>query len=176
MSIRKRCLKYTCKITSISQGPMIEWFRIMSLIRGRLFTWPQISCELSRPFICYIFSDVAVNSIWYNTSYRMISQSIEGAKSVVRIFHLFWDFASFSAVFLSRGLSNCKAIRAFNHPILRLRDFTRSFDKTYYTILNRFPCILADRPEIPIYDSVMFLCQPKHLILGTTCDVDAIFG
>ena len=146
----------------------------MSFIRGQMFTWPTKSRELWRSFMCCIFSDLAVDSISHNTSYRMISQSLEGAKSVVRILQLLWDFAGFSAVFLSRGLPSCKARRASNFPIVRLRDFARSFDKISYTILNRSPGILAIRPERPIYDSVMFPCQPKQLIMGIICDVDAM--
>ena len=118
--------------------------------------------------------DVAIDSISHNTSYGMILQSIEGAKSVV--FKLLWDVAGFSAAFLSRGLPNCKARRASNYPIVRLRDLARSSDKASYTILNPSPGILANRPERPIYDSVMFPYEPKQLILGTICDVDGIFG
>ena len=92
--------------------------------------------------------DVAVDSISHNTSYGMILQSIEGAKSV--IFQLLWDVSGFSAVFLSRGLPNCKARRASNYPIVRLRDLARSSDKTSYTILNPSP-VVRELTGVPVH-------------------------
>ena len=51
------------------------------------------------------------------TSYRKISQSFKGARSVIKVFPSLWNLAGAS-----------KTIQAFKHPISRLRDIARSND------------------------------------------------
>ena len=71
------------------------------------------------------------------TSYCKISQSLEAARFVFRIVRSLWNLTDTSAALLPTSLSNFRAIRKFNQPISRIRDFTRSYDKTSYRILKR---------------------------------------
>ena len=69
------------------------------------------------------------------TSYRKISRSL--VKSRFRLFQSLWNLAGTSAALLPRCLSNFRAIRPLQHPISRLRDFTRFGGKTSYRLVNR---------------------------------------
>ena len=51
-----------------------------------------------------------------------------------------WNLTDTSAAVLSRCLSNFRAIGQFQIQISRHRDFTRSYNKTCYRILQRGPC------------------------------------
>ena len=68
-------------------------------------------------------------SISDKTSHFIISQCLEAARFVFRIVRLPWNLTGTSAV----------AMRWFKLPISRLRDFTRSYDKTSYRILKGVP-------------------------------------
>ena len=59
------------------------------------------------------------------TSYRKISWSLEAARFGFKLFQSLWNLAGTSAALLPRCLSNFRAIRPLQHPIPRLRDFTR---------------------------------------------------
>ena len=78
-------------------------------------------------------------SISDKTCFRKISQSLEAAKFVFRIVQSLWNLTGTSAALLPMCLSSSKAMRWFKLPISRLRDFTRSYDKTSYWILKRDP-------------------------------------
>ena len=71
------------------------------------------------------------------TSYRKISWSIEAARFVFSIVRSLRNLTGISAGVLPRRLSNFKAIRWFTLSTSRLRDFTRSQDKTSYRILKQ---------------------------------------
>ena len=73
------------------------------------------------------------------TSYRKISWSLEAARFGFKLFQLLWNLTSPSAAALPRYLSNFRAIRPLQHPISRLRDFTRFGGKTSYRLVNRGP-------------------------------------
>ena len=73
------------------------------------------------------------------TSYRKISWSLEAARFGSKLFQSLWNLAGTSAAMLPRCLSNFRAIRPLQHPISRLRDFTRSYEKTSFRILRRGP-------------------------------------
>ena len=73
------------------------------------------------------------------TSYRKISWSLEAARFGFKLFQLLWNLAGTSAALLPRCLSNFRAIRPLQHPISRLRDFTRFGGKTSYRLVNRGP-------------------------------------
>ena len=75
------------------------------------------------------------------TSYRKISWSLEAARFGIKLFQSLWNLAGTSAALLPRCLSNFRAIRPLQHPISRLRDFTRFSGKTSYRLLNRGPGI-----------------------------------
>ena len=73
------------------------------------------------------------------TSYRKISWSLEAARFGFNLFQSRWNLAGTSAALLPRCLSNFRAIRPLQHPISRLRDFTRFGGKTSYRLVNRGP-------------------------------------
>ena len=68
-----------------------------------------------------------------------ISWSLEAARFGFKIFRPLWNLAGTSAAPLPRCLSNFRAIRPLQHPISRLRDFTRFGGKTSYHLVNRGP-------------------------------------
>ena len=73
------------------------------------------------------------------TSYRKISWSLEAARFGFKLFQSPWNWAGTSAALLPRCMSNFRAIRPLQHPISRLRDFTRFGGKTSYRLMNRGP-------------------------------------
>ena len=73
------------------------------------------------------------------TSYRKISWSLEAARFGFKFFQSLWNLAGTSAALLPGCLSNFRAIRPLQHPISRLRDFTRFGGKTSYRLMNRGP-------------------------------------
>ena len=56
---------------------------------------------------------LGTDSISHQTSYRKISQSPEGARSVVRVFQLLGNLSGALALLLPRSLPKLKAIRTF---------------------------------------------------------------
>ena len=73
------------------------------------------------------------------TYYRKISWSLDAASFGFKLSQSLWFLAGTSAVLLPRCLSNFRAIRPLQHPISRLRDFTRFGGKTSYRFVNRCP-------------------------------------
>ena len=73
------------------------------------------------------------------TSYRKMSWSLEAARFVFRIIISLLNLTGTSAALLPRYLSNFKPMRWFKLSISRLQNFTRSYDKTFYRILERGP-------------------------------------
>ena len=73
------------------------------------------------------------------TSYRKISISLEAARFGFKLFQSLWNLAVTSAALLPRCLPNFRAIRPLQHPISRLRDFTRFGGKKSYRLVNRGP-------------------------------------
>ena len=88
------------------------------------------------------YKDQGPVSISDKTSYHKILQSLEAATFVLILLRSFWYLTDTSATMLPMCLSNFKAMRQFKLPISRLRDFTRSYDKTSYSILKAIfiPC------------------------------------
>ena len=86
------------------------------------------------------------------TSYFKISWSLEVVRFVFRIVRSLWNLAGTSAAVLS----NFKAMRKFKLRISRLRDFTRSYDKTSYWILKRGPDLRVPDLQISL----------EHRLLG----------
>ena len=78
-------------------------------------------------------------SLSCKTSYRKISWSLEAARFRFKLFQSLWNLAGTSATALPRCLSNFRAILPLQHPISRLRDFTRFGGKTSYRLVNRGP-------------------------------------
>ena len=75
------------------------------------------------------------------TPYHKISRSLEAARFGFKLFQSLWNLAGISAAALPRCLSNYRAIRPLQHPISRLRDFTRFGGKTSYRLVNRGPAL-----------------------------------
>ena len=94
--------------------------------------WPRIET---------MFNSVGQNYDLYSlsgkTSYLKISRSLEAARFGFKLFQSLWNLAGTSATLLPRCLSNFRAIRQWQHPISRLRDFTRFGGKTSYRLVNR---------------------------------------
>ena len=85
------------------------------------------------------FTNLGLYSLSRKTSYRKISWSLEAARFGFKLFQSLWNLAGTSASLLPRCLSNFRAIRPLQHPISRLRDFTRFGGKTSYRLVNRGP-------------------------------------
>ena len=79
------------------------------------------------------------------TSYRKISWSLEAARFGFKPFQSLWNLADTSAAALPRYLSTFRAILPLQHPISRLRDFTRFGGKTSYGLVNRGPGLLLTK-------------------------------
>ena len=80
------------------------------------------SCNL---LVCCPCRRLCLSSLSDKTSYRKISLSLEAARFGFKLFQSLWNLAGTSAALLLRCLSNFRAIRPVQHPISRLRDFTR---------------------------------------------------
>ena len=79
-------------------------------------------------------------SISDKTSYRKISSSLQVVSMEVKIMTSLGNLAS--AGVLSRCLLNFRAIKQFWTQISRLRNLTRSYDKTSYRMLKRLSGLL----------------------------------
>ena len=119
--------------------------KIHETIEQRRFKWLN---SLSNVLVAKVLCPITIHSglwkldpvsIFDKTSYRKISQSLEAAKFVFRIVRSLWNLTGTSAAMLPMCLSNFKAMRQSKLPISRLRDFTRSYEKTSYRILKRGP-------------------------------------
>ena len=94
------------------------------------------------------------------TSYRKISWSLEAARFGFKLFQLLWNLTGTSAAALPRYLSNFRAIRPLQHPISRLRDFTRFGGKTSYRLVNRGPGERLRFPEpFQGWYTIVFICR-----------------
>ena len=94
--------------------------------------WPRIET---------MFNSVGPNHGLYSlsgkTSYQKISWSLEAARFGFKLFQSLWNLEGTSAALPPRCLSNFKAIRPWQRPISRLRDFIRFGGKTSYRLVNR---------------------------------------
>ena len=98
------------------------------------------------------------------TSYRKISWSLEAARFEFKLFQSLWNLAGTSAALLPRCLSNFRAIRPLQHPISRLRDFTRFGGKTSYRLVNRGPDVTSLLcSHLCRYHGKDTLCSVKYL-------------
>ena len=95
------------------------------------------------------------------TSYRKISWSLEAARFGISLFQSLWNLAGTSAALLPRCLSNFRAIRPLQHPISRLRDFTRFGGKTSYRLVNRGP---EQRTPKKVLWTVLGCSWPMHTL------------
>ena len=84
-------------------------------------------------------SNLRLYSLSGKTSYRKISWSLEAARFGFKLFQSLWNLAGTSAALLPSCLLNFRAIRPLQHPISRLRGFTRFGGKTSYRLVNRGP-------------------------------------
>ena len=112
------------------------------------------------------------------TSYRKISWSLEAARFGFKLFQSLWNLAGTSAALLPRCLSNFRAIRPLQHPISRLRDFTRFGCKTSYRLGNRGPeavryaecwCffVVSINKQLTHWSRVTQICVSKLTVIGS---------
>ena len=109
---------------------------------GKLWPiWRSGTCRFDlRTSNLTINSDsLGLYSLSGKTSYRKISWSLEAARFGSKLLRSLWNLAGTPAALLPRCLSNFRAIRPLQHPISRLRDFTRFGGKTFYRLVNRGP-------------------------------------
>ena len=78
-------------------------------------------------------------SIYDKTSYSKVSQILKTARFVFRIVWSLRNLTGTSTAVLPKFLLISNLCDNFKLPISRLRDFTRSYDKTSYRILKRGP-------------------------------------
>ena len=97
------------------------------------------------------------------TSYRKISWSLEAARFGFGFFQLLWNLTGISAAALPRCLSNFIAPRSLQHPISRIRDFTRSGGKTSYRLVNRGPVWAMEFRFSCINPSIFAINIKKHM-------------
>ena len=95
---------------------------------------PASKCLISRRW-----RTLGLYSLSRWTSYRMMSSSLEAARFGFRLLQSPRKFTGTSTASLPRCLSNCRVIPWLQHPISRLRDFTRCGGKTSYCWVNRGP-------------------------------------
>ena len=90
-----------------------------------------------------ISSKILSNLGFYSLSGRAfcckISWSIEAARFGFKLFQSLWNLTGASAAALLRWPSNIRAIRSLQHPISRLRVFTKSCGKTSTRLMNKGP-------------------------------------
>ena len=108
------------------------------------------------------------------TSYCKISQSLEAARFVFRIVRSLWNLTDTSAALLPTCLSNFRAIRKFNLPISRIRDFTRSYDKKSYRKLKRRVVVTLVKTQLTSLQHLVFSCSSAAVCF--TAHVANLFG
>ena len=130
-------VSHICVLKNSSHFPSDAYMRHKSLYisyrpRGRptkqcpamIYGYYYKLWQLYGPSQCVI-SGVAIlaDSILHTTSYSKISQNLEGARLVARVFQLLWNLAGASAALLPRRLRNFKAIWA-SYAFETLQDLT----------------------------------------------------
>ena len=112
-------------------------------------------------------SNQGLYSLSGKTSYRKNSWSLEAARFEFKLFQSLWNLAGTSAALLPRCLSNFRAIRPLQHPISRLRDFTRFGGKTSYRLVNR--CLEYSCPITPLIPLFVPIFYQSHYIFYSKC-------
>ena len=110
------------KYVLIFHLPTIAYLRWIVLLRLIL------SVFITDLFYCGYCFPVLIKGLYSlsgKTSYHKISWSLEAARLGFKLFQSLWNLAGTSAALLPMCLSNFRAIRPLQHPISRLRDFTR---------------------------------------------------
>ena len=129
-------------------------------------TW----CDATSRHLATMSCNIKIQGLYSlsgKTSYHKISWSLEAARFGSKLFQSLWNLAGTSAALLPRCLSNFRAM-LLQHPISRLRDFTRFGGKTSYRLVNRGPggClnmnILSYQYRISHYKDKM-VAQPSYL-------------
>ena len=134
--------------SKVSRGKVCDISHINTLFGVGIISSPRSLCGLYVHAFqgCFACTEKVTHeatqglySLSGKTSYRKISWSLEAARFGFKLFQSLWNLAGTSAALLPRCLSNFRAIRPLQHPISRLRDFTRFGGKTSYRLVNRGP-------------------------------------
>ena len=112
-------------------------YKVITGYRNGLEMCSSTYANTTTAYFSILHWDMGPVAISDKTSYRKISWSIDAAKFVFIIVRSLWNLTCTSTALPPTCLSNFTAIRSFKLPISRLRDFTRSYDKTSYGILKR---------------------------------------
>ena len=78
------------------------------------------------------------------TSYREISWVLEAARFGFKLFQSLWLLTGTSVTVLPQCLSHFRAIQSSQHPVSRLRDFTKCCSKMPARLVNRGPVQYAE--------------------------------
>ena len=131
----------------------LKYVNVRSLWFGANKSWGALCClKLCRFMMSYLsFQEVVSHltrlslglpglySLSGKTSYRQISWSLEATRLDVIMVVWLWNLTGTSAAALPKCLLNFRAIGKVQTRISRLRDFTRSYSKTSYRLVNRGP-------------------------------------
>ena len=101
------------------------------------------------------------------TSHGKISRSLEAVRFGFKLFQSLWNLVGTLAALLPRCLSNVRAIRPLQHPILRLRDFMRFGGKMSYRLVNRGPVLwgMAISTKLKTTSSLFFVYLVEEFFL-----------
>ena len=122
----RKCLDLRLRASSLQALRLVQTWRIIDKVIGETKGWLTITSQ-------------GLYSLSGKTSDRKISWSLEAARFGFKLFQSLWNLAGASAALLPRCLSNFRAIRPLQHPITRLREFTRFGGRTSYRLVNRGP-------------------------------------
>ena len=106
--------------------------------QSRIARGAEVADVISAP-TCYQSppkSAHGTNAGIYQSPFQYLAKS-QSREICLKIIQPLWNFTGGSTAALARRLSNFKATCQFKLPISRLRDLTRSYNKTSYRILKR---------------------------------------
>ena len=121
-------------IHKITFASATAWCRI----RAMSLWYNPMRMQSVRSLFCCDLSILSIfirgDSISYKTSYRKVSKARDRSFEFFNCFE--WNLSGVSAALFPGRPPNFEAIWTF-HPIARLRDFAKCYNKTTYAILNR---------------------------------------
>ena len=136
-------LSWDYTLESFTQCRHELWF----IVSWEMWFWFQLRNFHIQLGVSAQVISLGLYSLSCKTSYRKISWSLKAARFRFKLFQSLWNLAGTSAAALPRCLSNFRAILPLQHPISRLRDFTRFGGKTSYRLVNRGPGMNARGPR-----------------------------
>ena len=133
---------------------MLCWHWICSNI---VWCFCRVGSQMVQQYLSWEHTKLGLVSISDKTSYCKISQSLEAVRFVLffRIVQSLWNLTGTLTVMLPICPWHLKSLWWFKLPILQLRHFTRSYDKTSYRILKQ-------GPDICHFFRIYYVCLPEQ--------------